>query len=564
MSGNGVIFFKNAKVVNVFTKEILQGSFGIEGEKFLFVDYSPDQSVFSEILSKNPDAEVFDLEGGYVTPTFIDGHIHIESSHLIPSEFEKFALRSGVSRVVVDPHEIANVCGEEGVKFMLSDARLLEVYVMVPSCVPASPFETSGAELGLEEVERLLDIHENVLGLAEVMNYPGVINRDPEVLAKIKATKKKKKLIDGHAPLLRGSKLNRYIFEGVMSDHECTKGEEALEKLRLGTWVMVREGTASKNIYLLESLRKVGDLRRVMLVTDDISPLELENYMLKTLQKASKYVDPIEALQMVTINPATYFGLETGIKPGNQADFLIFESLEEFSLKDVWIKGKPLEFWEKTLLSHKKEATNKFTGTINYAFKKKEDFFIPGIDYGEPSGRARVIKPIKHSLITEEVLVPSSKIERLLKNREINRIYVLERHKGTERIGKGLIWGILKEGAVASPYAHDSHNVVVIGCELEDIVLAVNTLKEIGGGFVAVKQGRVIGKVALEVAGIMGTCASKVINELKDFYQTINDLTDWDDLLLAMSFFSLSAIPEIKITDQGLIKNFEKVGLYTS
>jgi len=560
LSGD-IIFFKNAKIVNVFTKEVLKGSFGIKNEKFIFIDYSPEQLTFSDFVSQYSDAQVFDLNEAYITPTFIDGHIHIESSHLVPSEFEKFALRSGVTKVVIDPHEIANVCGIEGVKFMLSDARVLEVYVMVPSCVPASPFETAGAEIGAKEIEELFSFGERILGLAEVMNFPGVVNEDPEVIAKIEVAKKAKKLIDGHAPLLRGKGLNKYIFEGIMSDHECVEGEEALEKLRLGMWVMVREGTASKNIYLLETLKRVGDLRKVMLVSDDVSPLELEEYMLKILRKAVKYVDPVTAIQMVTINPASYFGLETGIKPGAKADFLIFKNLDNFELKEVWIKGKPLSFWEKEFFKNSSKTSKIFTSSLKVSLKNIESFLIEGFDNGKKTGKVRVIKPIPDSLITEEVILEIKEARELLQKGELSRIYVIERHRGTERIGKGFILGVLKDGAVASSYAHDSHNIVAVGKNIEDIVIAVNELIKTGGGFVAVKEGRVLSKVPLEIAGIMTRDAEALKKNLKDFYQKVKELTPLKDLLLSMSFFSLSVIPELKLTDKGLVKNFEIVPL---
>ena len=555
--------FVNAKVVNVFTGEVLSGNFGVKGDKFVFVDFSPERLVTKSFTnSERFNCEVIDLSGRFVTPTFIDGHIHIESSHLIPREFEKYALRSGVTKVVTDPHEIANVCGIDGIKFMLKNAKLLEVFVMIPSCVPASPFETSGAKITAEDIKNLLSFSDNVLGLAEVMNYPGVIEENEEVLAKIKVAKSKKKLIDGHAPLLSGAGLNKYIYEGIMSDHECTKGEEALEKLRLGMWIMVREGTASKNLNILKSLRKVKDLRKIMLVTDDISPLELEGYMLKTLRKATTYVSTIEAIQMVTINPATYFGLETGIKPGNKADFLVFDDLECFKLKEVWIKGKSLASYEALLKEGNLNDGLKLKGSINYTLKTEKDFFIPGIDFEEGGSRAQVIKPLKHSLITEELIFTKEEVKELLIDKKVNRIYVLERHEGSQRIGKGLVWKVLKDGAVASSYAHDSHNVVIVACSTKDATVAANTIKEMGGGFVAVRDGKVIAKVKLEVAGIMGTDGNRLNEELKNFYEKIKDLTYLDDLLLSMSFFSLSVIPELKLTDRGLVKNFNLVTLW--
>ncbi len=559
-----LLCFVNASWVNVFTGEVIpETTFGVWGDKIYFIDFASSHRILEFLEKEDRVGEVIDLKGFFVTPVFIDGHIHIESTHMIPSEFEKFALESGVGKVVCDPHEIGNIFGEEGVRFILENARLLEVYGMIPSCVPASPFETSPGKIGIKDIENLLG-HPKVLGLAEVMNFPGVINEEREVIEKIKAVKTLGKLVDGHAPLLRGLSLNKYVFFGVESDHESVEKEEALEKLRLGMTLMVREGTASKNINLLEGLKNLKDLRKVCLVSDDVSGKDLEEYMLKILRKAVRYVSPLQAIQMVTINPAMYFGIEGWLRPGSFASFNLFKNLEKFELGEVWIKGKPLSEQKEFLESSRKEIPEGFFKSMNYEDKKEEDFLIEGFDLEplEKGKKVRVIKPIEGSLITEELILPFKEVKECLLKGEVNRLYVVERHMGSGRIGKGFLYRFLKEGALASSYAHDSHNVIVAGIELQDIVLAVNRLKEIGGGFVFVRKGKIEGEVSLPVGGIMGISGKEVIRAHEDLERLLEKFAFLKNPLLAMSFFSLSVIPELKLTDQGLIKNFQKVSLF--
>ncbi len=575
----------NANIINIYTGEILKGNIGIINDKIAFVDYGNDNINYKQIIK---DTKTIDLKGKFVAPTFIDAHIHIESSHIIPSEFEKYALLNGVSKVVIDPHEIANVMGMDGIEFMINDAELLDVYCMVPSCVPATEFETNGANITSKDIEKLFKnkkYMDKILGLGEVMNYIGVINGNEEILEKIEVAKKYHKLIDGHAPQLRGLDLNKYIGTGIMSDHECTTEDEGLEKLRLGMKLMIREGTASKNINLLKIREKIDDIRNIMLVSDDISIKDLKNgYMINTLKKAVKYVSPVEAIQMITINPANYFGFDVGIKPSNNADLVIFEDLQSFKIDKVMIKGKFLEEYNLFKNNHyegndnNKNSKFRYTkyNTMNYSYKSKEDFLIQNIDVIDVNGNniinknnninksVRVIIPIKDSLITkEEIMNIDEVMEKLYKNK-INRIYVVERHQGTNNIGKGLI-RFLKKGTIASTYAHDSHNVVVVGNNLEDIVLAVNHLKDIGGGFVAVDNGKILESVPLNIAGIMGSCGEYIYKKI----ESIEKITKhWGifggedySLFLAMSFLSLSVIPELKITDKGLVKNNKIVDL---
>ncbi len=617
----------NANIIDVYTGEVLNGNIKIDNGKIVFVDYNPDENavLYSNINEKSED-RIIDLNGKFVSPTFIDAHIHIESSHIIPSEFEKYALLNGVSKVVIDPHEIANIVGIEGIEFMINDAKLLDVYCMIPSCVPATNLETNGATIASRDIEELFNskYKDKILGLGEVMNYIGVINDDKEVLEKIDVAKKYNKLIDGHAPQLTGLDLNRYIEKGIMSDHECTDEEEALEKIRLGIKLMIREGTASKNINLLKIREKLKDIRNIMLVSDDISIKDLKNgYMINTLKKAVKYVSPIEAIQMVTINPANYFGFEVGIKPSNNADLIIFEDLQNFKIYKVMIRGKFLEDYDlfKKYGYHEETKSNKYgvkCNTMNYNYKSEKDFLIPNIDYttdntnnidninntnntnntidrdtSNPSTHnknksVRVILPIENSLITKEEIITIDEAKNKLNKNEINRIYIVERHRGTNNIGKGII-KFLKKGTIASTYAHDSHNVVVIGNDLRDITLAVNHLKDIGGGFVAIENGKILESVPLAIAGIMGYCGEQIYEKMEsigeitkhwsifdnesykdhnyhnyhNYHKDHEDSNNYKDhnLFLAMSFLSLSVIPELKITDKGLVKNNRIVDL---
>ena len=555
-----MIVFKNAKIVDVYSGEIVKGNVAFEKDKIFFVDLNDEIDKIIEKIKK--EIKVIDLKGKYLSPTFIDGHIHIESSHLIPSEFEKFALKSGVTKVVIDPHEIANISGKEGILFMLNDAKILDVYVMLPSCVPATNLETSGAEITAKDIEELI-LLDNVLGLGEVMNYPAVINEDKEMLKKIEVAKKYNKLIDGHCPKLRGWELNKYIYHGIMSDHECVDEDEALEKLRLGLKLMIREGTASKNIYLLNITKKIKDFRNIMLVSDDVCIRDLDGYMINILRKALNYVSPIEAIQMVTINPANYFGFDVGIKAGNEASFVIFEDLDNFKVYDIVIKGRFLDDVLKELNKNKKrDIPENLMNTLRYSYKSESDFLIKGLDYKEKDGFVRVIKPLKDSLITEELVFSTEEVKILLNENVINKIFVVERHKNTGNVGKGLIYNFLEEGVLASSYAHDSHNVIAIGNNEKDLALAVNKLKDTGGGFIAVKDGEVVEYLSLSVGGIMGDDGKYIFEKINALYKKIEGWSSFENPFLSMSFFSLPVIPELKITDRGLVKNMQLVDLF--
>ncbi|ADG13486.1 adenine deaminase [Methanocaldococcus infernus ME] len=532
-----MITLKNSKIVNIFSGEILEGNVIFSNNKIIFVDYN-------SLLEKG---KVIDLKGKYLAPTFIDGHIHIESSHLIPSEFEKLALKFGISKVVEDPHEIANVLGLEGIKFLINNPKYLDLYIMAPSCVPATELESSGAKLGVKEIEELLKL-DKCLGLGEVMDYLGVINEKEELLKKIELAKKYKKAVDGHSPGLRGEDLELYLSKGIMSDHEVLDGEEALEKLRLGVKVMLRYGSVSKTINLLDGIKE-RDLRNVILVSDDINLEDLKRgYLINALKEAVKYVDPVKAIQMVTINPAEYFGLDIGIKPGGEASFIIFEDLESFKIDRVIIKGK---FYEELNFERRDFKVKK---SVNISYKK-EDLKI------ELKGRVRVIKPIKGSLLTEELILTAEEAKALLEKNKINKIYVLERHKGLGNVGKGLIYNFLKKGVLASTYAHDSHNLIVVGNDERDIELAIKTIKEINGGFVAVHNGEVKA-IKLEVAGLMSSSLERFEKEREELYNFIEGWSDFEDPFLSLSFFSLPVIPKLKITDKGLVKDMELVSLY--
>ena len=587
-----MLILKNCNIIN--EKGIIKkGNIGIENDKIKFVNYLNNSINKNNNINNanNTVNNTIDLEGKIVSPMFIDGHIHIESSHLTPLEFEKYALKYGVSNVVMDPHEIANVLGVRGIEYMLNSGNLLNFNCMIPSCVPATNLETNGYNITTKEIEQLFindkknKYKNKILGLGEVMDYYGIINNNENIISKIEIAKKYNKLIDGHAPQLTGELLEKYVNVGIQSDHECTTESEVLEKLNLGLKIMIREGTASKDIHLLSVIKKLKKegtynkvFKNIMIVSDDICIKDLkEGYLIKTLKKALKYVSPLEALQMITFNPDNYFNIGISIKSGNYANLIIFDNLEQFKINNIIIKGQFFNNINNINNINNKNKLNNieyFKKSINYNYKTEKDFIINGIDNNKNNTnnnnsnnnsnnlKVKIIEPLENSLLTNEIKLPINKAKQKLENNEINRIYVLERHKNTNNIGKGLI-KFLKKGTIISSYAHDSHNVIAIGNNIKDIVLGVNYLKDIGGGFVAVDNGKIIGSVKLNIGGIIGDNGEEIYENMEKLK---NKTKNWsvvkcDDIFLTASFLSLSVIPQLKITDFGLIKNNNVVNL---
>jgi adenine deaminase len=515
----------------------------------------------------------------YIAPGFIDGHIHIESSMLCPSRFAEAVVRHGTTSVVTDPHEIANVMGLSGIDYMRADAEHvpLQVFFTAPSCVPATPFETSGAVLGVEDIETLLARPE-VVALGEMMNFPGVINEVPEVIAKLEAAKRAGKPIDGHAPMVTGADLEKYVGSGISTDHECTTVEEAREKAELGMKIMLREGSASRNLEALAPITSEFD--NCFIVSDDKHPEDLlEGHLNSTLRKAVKLgIDPIKAIAMVTYNPAEHYGLGRGIlAKGMPADIVELDNLADFNIKRVFISGELVAIGGLNSFDARPLQT---TSTITVPRRRSEEFVvkIPGEQSGADSNlkaeyRVRVIEIVPDNIITKEAVetvvskgdVIESDIER-----DILKVAVVNRYEAAEP-AVGFIKGMgLKSGAMASSVAHDSHNIIAVGTDNSSISTAVNRVIANSGGLAVVSgsedgEEKEITSLQLPVAGLMSTDPVKsVINLLKYLQIKLEELGSKPaSPFLTLSFMALLVIPELKLGDKGLFdgRTFQFVDL---
>ena len=557
---------KNAKVVNVFTEKIDFTNVLIEDDRITGIgDYYKDEDA----------DEVEDLEGRFLCPGFIDGHIHIESTMMVPPSLAQAVLPHGTTAVVTDPHEIANVCGVDGIKYMLemSENIPLHVFVMIPSCVPATCFDEAGAILNAEDIEDLYK-EERILGLAEMMNYPGVIYNDAPTMDKINACVEKGKPVDGHAPLLSGKDLDKYISAGINSDHECSDATEAMEKLSKGQWIMIREGSAAKNLEKLLPLFESPYYQRCILATDDRNPADIiaEGHIDNIVRLAIKAgKDPIRAIKMATLNPTLCFGIKRmgAIACGYKANLLVLDNLENIDIKDVYSNGvKVVKDKEISGFSIPK-AEDIITGSVLNSFHmpdlKNDDFYI------DPKGtKCRVIEVIPGEILTNECIldIDFSKNNGIDIEKDILKLAVIERHKNTGHKGVGFIKGIgIKNGALAGSVSHDSHNLIVIGSSEEDMVIAANHIKKIGGGLCVVSEGKVISELRLPVAGLMSTNSAAEIAkanvELRESAEKIG-INEGIEPFMNMAFVSLPVIPVLKMTTQGLVNvnDFKRVDLF--
>ncbi len=552
---------ERANLVNVFTSEIYATNIYINDGLIWGFD--------GEYEAK----KTINCEDKFITPSFIEGHIHIESSHVRPDEFSYHLLKNGVTSVVCDPHEIANVGGLDGIKYLIENTKNLPIdfYFSAPSCVPASKFDTVKQELDRNELRKLKKFS-NVIGLGEVMDFPAVINRSTSIMKKI--SEFEEYVIDGHSPGLSGKELDSYIRAGIYSDHECVKIEEAKEKMRKGMYIMIREASSAKNMDLTELLNDV-DSNRYMFVTDDISPKDLysNKFILKKLRKAlnTYNISPVELIKGLTINPATYFDFnEIGaVAPGFKADLIIFDDIKSFDLNRVIKEGKTIYKKKNKFFGFKsaKTETEKKDYKNNLFIKKfsKNDFKIK-----DKNKKVRVLKIVEDSIITEEKIIKMPSQEGFLQNdfkNDIIKISHIERYTGKSQFINGFIKGTnLKKGALATSYNHDSHNIFVIGTNDEDMAFAVNKLKEMGGGIVYVKNQTVIEKLPLPIYGVI---SNKHIKEVSKRYSNLEKkLKDngvkLENPLDTLSFMSLTVIPKIKISNKGLIDvdKFKVVDLY--
>ena len=534
------LVLKNAKYLNVFSNEFLCG------------DIAVANGLIAGVGKYDGKTEI-DVSGKLVLPGFIDAHIHLESSMVTPAEFAKAVVAHGTTTVITDPHEITNVMGIDGVEYMIQASQNLpiDVHFMMPSCVPATEIDESGAELDCKDIDLYLD-NKKVLGLAEMMNYVGVINGDKNVLSKIVTSQAHHKKIDGHAPELSGNDLNAYIAAGVYSDHECSTFENALEKLRKGQFIMIREGTAAHNLKALMPLLTQQYYSRCMFATDDKHPNDLLygghiDYIVK--QALKNGADPIVALKTATHHAARYFLLNNkgAIASGYLADIVVVDNLEDFNVETVFKRGK---------LVFDGEVKDFSAPTVDEKLAEKcfDTFHLDSVTPSsfKVDGKLGLIGLVGGELLTRN-LGTADKID--VEN-DILKIACIERHKGTNHIGVGYVKGYsLKSGAVATSVAHDSHNIITVGCNDDDIAVAVNAIKDSKGGIAVVENGKIKALLELPIAGLMSDAPLTTVNEkLENAKSSAYELgADKSiDPFMTLSFLSLPVIPSLRITTKGV------------
>lgn len=534
------LVLKNAKYLNVFSNEFLSG------------DIAVANGLIAGVGKYDGKTEI-DVSGKLVLPGFIDAHIHLESSMVTPAEFAKAVVAHGTTTVITDPHEITNVMGIDGVEYMIQASQNLpiDVHFMMPSCVPATEIDESGAEIDCKDIDLYLD-NKKVLGLAEMMNYVGVINGDKNVLSKIVTSQAHHKKIDGHAPELSGNDLNAYIAAGVYSDHECSTFENALEKLRKGQFIMIRDGTAAHNLKALMPLLTQQYYSRCMFATDDKHPSDLLHgghidYIVK--QALKNGADPIVALKTATHHAARYFLLNNkgAIASGYLADIVVVDNLEDFNVETVFKRGK---------LVFDGEVKDFSAPTVDEKLAEKcfDTFHLDSVTPSsfKVDGKLGLIGLVGGELLTRN-LGTADKID--VEN-DILKIACIERHKGTNHVGVGYVKGYsLKSGAVATSVAHDSHNIITVGCNDDDIAVAVNAIKDSKGGIAVVENGKIKALLELPIAGLMSdepltTVNEKLENAKSSAYELGADKSI--DPFMTLSFLSLPVIPSLRITTKGV------------
>jgi len=550
------LLLKNARLVNVLSGEIHETDIAVASNRVVG-------------LGEYGAKEVLDLQGSYLCPGLIDGHVHIESSMLRIPEFARVVVPHGTTTVVADPHEIANILGLDGILYMRESSKgsPLEVYFMLPSCVPSTELETAGSRLMSYDLSPLLR-EDWVVGVAEMMNYPGVLDRNGDVLARIAMAGGKR--VDGHAPRLSGKDLNAYIAAGIASDHESSSLEEAREKLQRGMYVMIREGSVARNMEALLELVTPKNARRCMLVSDDNDPAQLleHGHMDHIVRKAIGLgLEPVLAIQMATINAAEYFGLRDlgAVAPGYRADMVVFDDFDSFRIEKVFRGGRLVSESGEMLDMGGERRPVPLRGTVNVSWIELEHFRIQA-----EGTKARVIELTPNQLVTRQVVHPVKTVDGAAVadvERDILKLAVIERHLASGNTGLGFVKGFgLKRGALASSVAHDSHNIIVVGTNDEDMTTAAVQIVKMQGGLVAVAEGEVLATVPLPIAGLMSEKSAKELRvEVENIEKAARDAgCTVSTPFMAMSFLALPVIPRLKLTDKGLVdvKKFGFVPLF--
>ena len=549
------LVIKNCQIVNVFSGEIERGEIAIVDGKIAGV-------------GKNYDGKkIIDAEGKFAAPGFIDAHIHIESSYISPEQLGKIIVPFGTTTIIADPHEIANVCGLEGLRYMIDAAKKtkLKIIFAMPSCVPATNFEDAGAILNAEDMEEIFS-DENIFGLGEFMNAPGVINCDEKVLDKILLAKKFNKLIDGHAPNLTEKNLNAYVAAGILGDHECMTIDEMQEKISRGMYILIREGSACQNLRKLLKGATEKNSRRLLLCSDDRQAQTIfeKGHMNNHLEICvEEKINPITAIQMATLNPAEAFRLfdRGAIKPGNCADIVLLNDLENFVAEKVFIDGELVAENGKYLPKIISQDISKVRGSV-----RVKNFYAERLKMNLKKNLVNVIKILPGGVVTKkitaEIKIDSSGDFIFDSSKDICKIAVIERHHETGKIGLGFLSGYgIKFGAIAISVAHDSHNIIVAGVNNSEMAFAVEKLIEMEGGMILVKDCEIISKIPLPIAGIMSDESGEIIAEkLNEFHEKAHEelgISKDVEPVMTLTFMSLSVIPEIKLTNRGLF-DYEK------
>ncbi len=540
------LVLKEGRVVNVFSGEVREQDVAIY------------DGVIVGLGSAYQGSEEMSLKGKWIIPGLIDAHLHIESSMLLPSRLAAALLPHGTTTIVADPHEIGNVMGIEGIKFMLKESASapLDIFFMAPSCIPATHLETAGARLGASDLAALKK-ETRILGLAEMMNFPGVLMGTPEVLEKLALFGDR--IIDGHAPSLTGYDLQAYVAAGIRSDHETTDRTEGLEKLNSGMMLMVREGTSAKNLEDLLPLITPENARRFCFVSDDLHPREIRQrgHMNFIIRKAIDLgLNPVRAIQMATLNPAEYFGFKDrgAVAPGFQADLAVLTNLERFELEKVFKGGK--------LVADRGELIDfpcADDAPVELRSMNVAPFSLESVRIAHEDKRARIIELIPGQILTRiryETLKSENGSVQSDIERDILKLAVLERHKATGNMGLGLVMGFgLHAGALASSVAHDSHNLIAVGVSDQEIWRSLEEVKNMGGGMAVIRDSDVLARVPLEVAGLM---SRKPLKELTKQWDEANRAASSlgctiSEPFMSLSFLTLPVIPELKLTDLGLV-----------
>jgi adenine deaminase len=537
------LILKNLNIVNVLSGIIEKGDIAIK------------DGIIAGIGDYDSGESVIDCRGAYAMPGFIDSHAHIESTHLTPSEFAYAVVPCGTTAVMADPHEIANVCGIDGIKYIYNESKKLplDVHIMFPSCVPATDFETSGARLSAQDMKKNGRLF---YGLGEFMNYPGVINADGEAIDKINSANKGGKIIDGHCPTLSGKDLNAYIAAGIKTDHECISAEEMLEKINRGMYVQLREGSAAKNLKELVKGLNPRNIKRCLFCTDDKTPYDIltAGHIDNNIRLAMKCgLSLIDAVTIATLNAAQCYGLKNkgAIAPSYSADIVICKDIDNFIISEVYKGGKLVAKDGKPFFKVKPMVPSAVLNTVNAPFVTPEMLEIK-----LNTDKAKVIKLIEKSIVTEKVIRKVNiKDGCFVPEGGLVKIAVIERHRSSGNIGLGILEGYgIKGGAVAVSVAHDSHNIIAAGDNDKDVAAAVNELRMCGGGITVVKSGKAQ-TLSLEIAGLISRkTAAEFSREYSGLCETAYSAGVNKNIepFMSLSFISLPVIPHLKITDKGL------------